>query len=142
MGIVISMLVAASTLVAPSSSGTASLRVVEQGLFATELSAFPTFVRSHRRTHPELDWKTDHCSAPLVGSTGRSFNFRVPCQRHDFGYRNMKRLGQWSEDVRSRIDDQFRSDMRVTCAKRGITQRFNCYAWAETFYRAVRLWGG
>lgn len=141
MGIFISVLVAASTLVAPTSPEAAALRVVEQGLFATELADFPAFVRSHRRLHPDLDWKTDYCSAPLVGSTGRSFNFRVPCQRHDFGYRNMKRLGRWNEDLRSRIDDQFRTDMRSTCARRGFTQRFNCFAWAETFYRAVRVWG-
>ena len=141
MGIVISMLVAVSTLTAPSSPDPTALRVVEQGLFATELAAFPAFVRSHKRIHRGLDWRTDYCSAPLVGSTGRSFNFRVPCQRHDFGYRNMKLLGQWNEEMRSRIDDQFRSDMRATCAKRGILQRFNCYAWAETFYRAVRMLG-
>lgn len=141
MGIVISMLVAVSTLTAASSPDPAALRVVEQGLFATELAAFPTFVRTHKRIHRTLDWGTDHCSAPLVGSTGRSFNFRLPCHRHDFGYRNMKRLGRWNEDMRTRIDEQFRTDMRTTCAKRNVTQRFNCYAWAETFYRAVRLWG-
>jgi hypothetical protein len=141
MGIVISMLVAASTLVASPSSDPMASRVVEQGLFETDLASFPQFVRTNKRAHPSLDWKTDYCSAPLVGSTGRSFNFRLPCQRHDFGYRNMKRLGEWNEDVRSRIDERFRDDMRATCTKRGITQRFNCFAWAETFYRAVRVWG-
>ena len=39
-----------------------------------------------------FDWITDGCSAPLVGSTGRSFNFRGPCRRHDFGYRNLQLL--------------------------------------------------
>jgi hypothetical protein len=141
MGIVISMLVAASTLVASTSSDPAALRVVENGLFETDLASFTKFVRTNKRLHPSLDWKTDYCSAPLVGSTGRSFDFRVPCHRHDFGYRNMKRLGRWDESIRGRIDERFRDDMHTTCTKRGITQRFNCFVWAETFYRAVRVWG-
>ena len=143
MGILISLLVAAASFAAPSPHSAATLSaVVERGAFATELSAFPAYVRENRREYPELDWTTDYCSAPLVGNTGRSFNFRIPCQRHDFAYRNMKLLGRFDEVDRRRADEQFRSDMRATCVPRGISQRFNCYAWAETFYAAVRSFGG
>lgn len=129
-------------MVAPLPSDTTGLvAVVERGLFATPIADFPAFTRANKRIHPSLDWHTDYCSAPLVGSTGRSFNFRVPCQRHDFAYRNLKRLGKWNEEMRRQVDDLFRNDMRLTCAKRNFTQRYNCLAWAETFYRAVRLWG-
>lgn len=143
MGFLISLLVAASSFAAPTPHNAATLSaVVDRGTFATELSAFPTFVRENRRGFPELDWSTDYCSAPLVGNTGRSFNFRTPCQRHDFAYRNLKLLGLLGEANRRRVDDQFLVDMRTTCAPRPITQKFNCLAWAETFYAAVRTFGG
>ena len=143
MGILISLLVAATSFAAPSPHSAATLSaVVEHGVFVTELSAFPSYVREYRREYSELDWTTDYCSAPLVGNTGRSFNFRIPCQRHDFAYRNMKLLGRLDEVNRKRADEQFRSDMRATCMPRGISQRINCYAWAETFYAAVRSFGG
>jgi hypothetical protein len=143
MGILISLLVAATSFAAPSPHSAATLSaVVERGVFVTELSAFPSYVREYRREYTELDWTTDYCSAPLVGNTGRSFNFRIPCQRHDFAYRNMKLLGRFDEVNRKRADEQFLADMRTTCTPRGISQRFNCYAWAETFYAAVRSFGG
>ena len=143
MGVLISLLVAASTFAAPSPHNPATLTsVVERGVFSTELTSFPSFVRENRREFRELNWSTDYCSAPLVGNTGRSFNFRTPCQRHDFAYRNMKLLGTLTEANRKRVDEQFLSDMRATCAPRGISQRFNCYAWAETFFAAVRTFGG
>lgn len=143
MGILISLLVAASSFAAPSPHNPATLTsVVERGVFSTDLAIFPTFVRENRREFAELDWTTDYCSAPLVGNTGRSFNFRLPCQRHDFAYRNMKLLGTLSETNRKRVDDRFLFDMRSTCAPRGISQRFNCYAWADAFFAAVRTFGG
>lgn len=143
MGILISLLVAASSFAAPTPHTAATLSaVVDRGVFATELTSFPTFVRDNRREYAELDWTTDYCSAPLVGNTGRSFNFRTPCQRHDFAYRNMKLLGTLGEANRRRVDEQFLSDMRSTCTSRPITQKFNCLAWAETFYAAVRTFGG
>ena len=143
MGILISLLVAATSFAAPSPHSAATLSaVVERGVFVTELSAFPSYVREYRREYTELDWTTDYCSAPLVGNTGRSFNFRIPCQRHDFAYRNMKLLGRFDEVNRKRADEQFLADMQTTCTPRGFSQRFNCYAWAETFYAAVRSFGG
>lgn len=143
MGVIASLLFAAASVAAPSPHSAATLTsVVDRGTFATELADFPRFVRENRRTYRELDWSTDYCSAPLVGNTGRSFNFRTPCQRHDFAYRNLKLLGLLGESNRRRVDDQFLVDMRTTCAPRPITQKFNCLAWAETFYAAVRTFGG
>lgn len=143
MGILIPLLVAASSFAAPTPHNAATLSaIVDRGVFATELASFPTFVRDNRREFAELDWTTDYCSAPLVGNTGRSFNFRAPCQRHDFAYRNMKLLGTLGETNRKRVDEQFLADMRSTCSPRPITQKFNCLAWAETFYAAVRAFGG
>jgi Prokaryotic phospholipase A2 len=87
-----------------------------------------------------LDWTTDLCSAPLIGSTGISFDFRSACIRHDFGYRNSKRLGVF-EDMKRAIDDRFLEDMKAHCRSRSIILRPSCYKWAYTFYAAVRAFG-
>lgn len=95
-----------------------------------------------------FDWSSDACSAPLIGSTGRSFDFTASCRRHDFGYRNAKLMqrrygGQhWSGATRLRIDRQFLTDMLGHCRSRWLVHRPTCTAWAYTFYGAVRLAGG
>ncbi len=98
-----------------------------------------------------LDWTNDGCSTPSpigLGDTGRSFNFRAACQRHDFGYRNLKsydhRFGahQWNAANRLRVDTMLLADMRADCGPRSILQRYNCRAWADVYYRAVRIAGG
>jgi Prokaryotic phospholipase A2 len=99
------------------------------------------------------DWSTDGCSTPGstgLGDTGRSFNFRSACWRHDFSYRNTKRADSWfgasgrywNASNRYRIDQQLLADMRADCAPRTWTQRYSCLGWAETYYRAVRTFGG
>lgn len=143
MGLIASLLFVAASVAAPSPHSAATLgSVVERGVFATELTEFPRFVRENRRFYRELDWSTDYCSAPFVGNTGRSFNFRLPCQRHDFGYRNLKIIGAFTEENRKRVDDRFLVDMKATCTPRGVTQRYNCLLWADTFYAAVRVFAG
>lgn len=95
-----------------------------------------------------FDWTTDWCSAPLVGNTGRSFNFTQSCRRHDFGYRNLplveRRTGfdAWNHNTRLAVDRKFLADMRAHCATRSVFLRPTCYAWAQTFYSAVRIAGG
>ena len=95
-----------------------------------------------------FDWSSDGCSAPLVGDTGLSFNFRDPCRRHDFGYRNLKLIdmrygnGVWNGTNRRRVDQQFLADMKAHCRTRAFTLQAQCYTWAQTFYAAVRVAGG
>jgi hypothetical protein len=106
---------------------------------------FTTFSRerfSLKRAYPLLDWTTDGCSAPVVGNEGRSFNFTQACIRHDFGYRNLKRLGQFNEAVRAKIDEQFHRDLESSCTKQVRTRKIRCLMWSETFYVAVRTTGG
>jgi hypothetical protein len=129
-------------------SGSADLAVVERWLYATSL---PAFVRA-ASSPPDrwFDWSTDHCSAPLVGNTGLSFDFTDACRRHDFGYRNLQLLERrygtgatyWNAASRQRVDRQLLSDARAHCATRAITLRTQCRAWATTFYLAVRVAGG
>jgi hypothetical protein len=127
---------------------------VDQMLFHTSLSAFVADAKSHlgpdgRVGDAWFDWSTDFCSAPLVGNTGRSFNFTDPCRRHDFGYRNSKLLDQrygagryWNGDARKRIDQQFLADMKATCRGRFFLNIPPCMSWAYTFYSVVRAAGG
>jgi hypothetical protein len=89
---------------------------------------------------PRLDWSTDECSAPLVGSSGASFDFAEACLRHDFGYRNYDRLGVFRE-ARADVDLRFLADMRDHCATRRPDERERCLRWARIFYAAVANFG-
>jgi hypothetical protein len=117
--------------------------VARQMLFAASLEHFIAVADSPRRD-PRLDWSSDGCSAPVVGGTGASFDFTESCRRHDFGYRNLKRLDggrHWSEEMRRRVDEQFRDDMRASCTG-SLTKRARCAGWSEIFYRSVRIFSG
>ena len=102
----------------PSATG----RTCSDELFGVSLRQFVATSATGDRW---FDWTSDGCSAPLVGNTGLSFNFRDPCRRHDFGYRNLsaartplrhvaRRSG--TRTNRRRVDRQFLADMK--CALR------------------------
>lgn len=104
-----------------------------------------TFIRQRsklRRNYPQLNWTTDGCSAPVVGESGRSFNFRNACVRHDFGYRNYKAHDIFTAESRMRLDERFRQDLHTLCAPKVRTFKVRCAAWAEIFFAAVRTAGG
>lgn len=139
----------ALTVLLPATSGHAldtslgaELAFVEQIVYATHVSKVPA------SGDPRFDWSTDYCSAPLVGNTGRSFDFRAACRRHDFAYRNLRLLEQrhrsdvWNASSRLRADRQFLADMRAHCSMRPWWESATCHGWATTFYGAVRVAGG
>lgn len=135
------------SVAADSGSAGGDLAYVEQVMFHTSIVDF-TRIADHG--DPWFDWSTDWCSAPLVGSTGRSFDFRAPCRRHDFGYRNLQRMERrygsgatfWNATSRRRVDRQLQADMDAHCRSRRWSERATCLAWADTFYAAVRVAGG
>jgi len=152
------LVVAATTVLAVSVLPTPSPAIaagdssaITHLMFDIDIAAF---VAARSANAPaSVDWSSDGCSTPLpagLGDTGRSYNFRAACWRHDFGYRNYKALdrepGQrgrwWNATSRKRLDDVFLADMRADCAPRPWTQRSTCRAWATTYYRAVRVAGG
>ena len=66
-----------------------------------------------------LIWESDGCSAPVLG--GGPFDFGLPCNRHDFGWRNLQELDAtgppvWHAGNKNRVDAGFLCDMRVECA--------------------------
>ena len=142
MSILCSLVVAAGLSVTPLPLPSAQ-SVAETLLFRTSLPAFVAITDSLVRD-VRLDWSTDGCSAPIVQSTGRSFDFYDACRRHDFGYRNMSRFKNgrvWSNALRLRIDAQFRRDARASCVFKIRLTKMQCLAWAETYFRAVRSFG-
>ena len=149
------ILASVSALFAPTSVVAAPSLASQQAsvvlLDHMSMAAFQTARNAHDPSW--MDWSSDGCSTPLpvgLGDTGRSYNFRKACERHDFGYRNEKRLDRasgkagtyWNSTTRKRVDVQFLADMRADCAPRPITQRYTCRAWAGVYYDAVRTAGG
>ena len=118
------------------------IEAVSYVVFDVDFSTFKRERFSLQRAYPFLDWTTDGCSAPVIGGEGRSFNFTHACIRHDFGYRNIKRLGQFNEVVRTKLDEQFHRDLESSCSSQVRTRKIRCLMWAETFYVAVRATGG
>jgi hypothetical protein len=118
------------------------IEAVSYVMFDVDFTTFRRERFSLKRAYPHLDWTTDGCSAPVVGGEGRSFNFTQACMRHDFGYRNIKRLGLFNELVRTKLDEQFHRDLESSCATQVRTRKIRCLMWAETFYVAVRATGG
>ena len=150
MGLVLSMLVVVTSTLTFHGSVLdkfpnpfpSDIETIDFVMFDLDLA---TFIRQRsmlRRANPQLNWTTDGCSAPIVGESGRSFNFRDACIRHDFGYRNYMARGMFTADSRMRIDEQFRRDLDTLCAPKVRTFKVRCAAWAEIFYTAVRLAGG
>lgn len=118
--------------------------VVNKMLFQTSLVAFVKEADSPKHDQ-RLDWTTDGCSAPVVGSTGRSFDFYNACRRHDFGYRNYSRINGgklWTSALRARVDNLFKKDMMADCKKRPATEKTSCNGWMDLFYNMVRAYAG
>lgn len=122
--------------------------VVDRLVFATPLHQFRAERSRAKRTHRWLITTTDGCSAPLVGSSGRSFNFRVACERHDLAYANYSALArlsldvEWNATLRAAVDDQFQRDLQELCTKRRHSERLRCDAWSVVFFHAVRVSAG
>ena len=122
--------------------------IVDRLVFDTPLKRFRIERTRAKRMHRWLITSTDGCSAPIVGSSGRSFNFRLACERHDLAYANysvLSRLSlgvEWNASLRAKVDDRFQRDLQDTCSKRRHSERLRCDAWAVVFFHAVRLAAG
>jgi Prokaryotic phospholipase A2 len=86
-----------------------------------------------------FDWSTDFCSSSPDQPLG--FDFRLPCQRHDFGYTNYRQVGQFDAN-KAHIDDAFYYDLRTKCGTYNVFVRPACLSLAWTYYQAVRTFGG
>jgi hypothetical protein len=85
-----------------------------------------------------FDWSTDYCSDSPDAPLG--YDFHLPCWRHDFGYRNFKKLGAFPAS-KPRLDDSFYFDLKNVCGRYASAVRPPCYALAWTYYQAVKAFG-
>jgi hypothetical protein len=118
--------------------------VAESLVFKKPLKTFVALAEDPKRDE-RLNWTTDGCSAPIIGSSGRTFNFYDACRRHDFAYRNFSRLNSgkwWNESFRARVDAVFKKDMSADCVKRSALDKRSCMAWVNIFYEVVRAYSG
>lgn len=122
--------------------------IVDRLVFDVPLKQFRVERSRTKRQHRWLITTTDGCTAPLVGSSGKSFDFRLACERHDLAYANYSTLARlnlgvaWNAELRARVDDQFQRDLQALCARRRHSERLRCDAWVVVFFHAVRLAAG
>lgn len=107
-------------------------------IYKASMSKFLDY-RKHRDCTPNFKWSTDGCSG--MPDTGVAFDFRRPCWRHDFGYRNYKKFHIFTKANKSVIDDKFLSDMKAHCSTRSILLKTSCYETAYIYYWGARRIG-
>ena len=83
-------------------------------------------------------WTTDYCTGGPDRPVG--FDFRLPCGRHDFGYRNYKAIGTFSAN-KARLDSMLLADLERVCARYSGFTKAACDSLAHTYYQAVRIFG-
>jgi hypothetical protein len=89
-------------------------------------------------TEYSFDWSTDFCSVSPDQPLG--YDFRTPCRRHDFGYRNYKLVNQFPAN-KAHVDSAFYYDLKAVCSTYNVVKRPACYSLAWTYYEAVRNFG-
>lgn len=109
-------------------------------LFHTPIASF---LSSKAAQSPAgLIWTDDGCSKSPDKPDG--YNFLPGCQRHDFGYRNYKDQGRFTEDNRGKIDGNLKTDLYNECNKySGLSswKGVECRRIADLYYAAVRNFG-
>lgn len=141
---VIAVIISAGLLSALPGRAPDPWTVAERLEFRTTLAEFIRTADNPSRD-ARLDWTTDKCSAPVLGSAGRTYDFTDACRRHDFAYRNLGRLhngSRWTHELRLRVDQRFLADMNAHCASRPAVQRAACRAWAKLYHDTVRQFAG
>lgn len=86
-----------------------------------------------------FDWSTNYCTSSPDKPLG--FDFTLSCYRHDFGYRNYKALGAFTDANKSRVDSAFYADLKRKCATYSSLVRPACLSLAWTYYEAVSVFG-
>jgi hypothetical protein len=109
--------------------------VTDQLVFSLTLPGFTS--RRNARNPPSLDWSSDNCSYSPDNPLG--YPFEPACHRHDFGYRNFKAQGRFSDANKLRIDNNFRTDLYYQCNVSGSGSL--CTGLANVYYAAVRAFG-
>ncbi len=130
----VSAALVAGTVVADVAFADDIEQITDQYLFSASLTDFQQ-LRADQPNGDQLDWSSDGCSNSPDNPFG--FNLVKACYRHDFGYRNYKGQGRFTESNRLAIDNNFKDDMYEVC-----NGNWACNRFADTYYLAVRQFGG
>ncbi|MFI7709269.1 phospholipase A2 [Nonomuraea sp. NPDC049480] len=149
--IISSVLVTAATaLVLASTPAAADARLNVALSLTKNTTSSQTYWANMRRNKNEpyvlrwsFNWNTDGCSVPkdIGNSDYWKGVFKTPCDRHDFGYRNVKKMvssSKWKNTYKKPIDDAFLFDMGNVCVTFSGTKKASCRIAAAAFYGAVR----
>ena len=117
---------------------TGSQAVTDKLLFSTSMADFQK--ARDAKDPSNLIWDSNGCTASPDRPFG--YDFLQSCQRHDFGYRNYKAQGRFSEDNKDKIDSNFRQDLYNECDKKSVVSRAVCRGTAKIYYEAVSSFGG
>lgn len=136
-------LLAATAVATPAAAVTAAEKLAVMSQFTqTSSGSYNTWNTARQNQAAwaayQFDWSTDYCSSSPDQPLG--FDFRLSCQRHDWGYRNYKAMNQFSAN-KPRLDDAFYEDLRRKCATYNSFVRPACNSLAWTYYQAVKQFG-
>ncbi|MFC5818593.1 phospholipase A2 [Nonomuraea harbinensis] len=102
-----------------------------------------TFSRGYYASYT-FDWDSDGCSMapdkPYVGL--QRVDFKDACLRHDFGYRNAKKMGFWGYGAKTHTDLLFLQDLYHACDSQ-LDRQYQalCGHLAVIYYEAVKKYG-
>ena len=120
-----------------SSRQTDLIAATDSLLFSVNLGSFLSAKAA--QTPAGLDWSDDGCSSSPDKPWG--LNFLDSCKRHDFGYRNYKAQGRFTDPNRLSIDNNFKKDLTNECNRKSGPIKKLCQGTADTYYEAVRMFG-
>ncbi|MFI6641572.1 phospholipase [Streptomyces sp. NPDC050504] len=133
---------AVAALASPSSAAPADKPQVLSSWTQTSASSYNSFISARNNQGAwsayGFDWSTDYCSSSPDNPLG--FKFELSCARHDFGYRNYKKMGTFSAN-KARLDSAFYEDLKRVCAPLSTIPRGACNSLAWTYYQAVKALG-
>jgi opacity protein-like surface antigen len=139
---IVALLVGSFAAAAPASAAAADKLTVLSDWTQTSSASYAQWnaARSDRDAWASygFDWSTDNCSTSPDQPLG--FDFRLSCQRHDFGYRNYKDAGRFPAN-KARLDSAFYADLKRRCATYSPLVQPACYSLAWTYYTAVDIFG-
>jgi len=140
-----------AALAAPSTGETGIVKrqtaTTDQYLFSYSLANF--LIKRNAKSPATLNWTSDGCSNSPDNPLG--FPFNPACYRHDFGYRNYKAQGRFTDANKLRIDDQptpfeatltdndDNNSLLYQCSSNGHGGVCESLAWV--YYKAVRAFG-
>lgn len=81
-------------------------QTTDRYLFSITLPQFTVY--RNAKSPATLDWSSDSCSYSPDNPLG--FPFSPACDRHDFGYRNYKAQSRFTDDNKSKIDGNFKTE--------------------------------